>query len=88
MSARGTLDLVLSQPLARSVTAVPEGLSRGGILYVEARAPAAETSRVAYEMLLQARALGVKEVTQATVEDLRSVEGMTEAVAKRVKDSL
>ena len=50
LSARGTLDLVLGQQLARSVTAVPEGLSRGGILYVEARTPAAETSRVAYEI--------------------------------------
>jgi zinc protease len=74
LSARGTLDLVLNQPLAYSVTAVPEGLSQGGILYVEATAPSSETARVAYEILLQARTLGVKEVTPSTVSDLVAIE--------------
>ena len=66
--------MVLNQPMAFSVTALPEGLSRGGLLYVEASAPASEISRVAYELLLRARALGVKEVTPATVKDLIAIE--------------
>ena len=74
LSARGTLDLVLAQPMAYAVNAVPEGLSRGGILFVEASTPPSETSKVAYEMLLQARTLGVKEVTAATVKDLVAIE--------------
>jgi len=74
LSVRGTLDLVLTQPMAHAVNAVPEGLSRGGILFVEASTPPSETSKVAYEMLLQARTLGVKEVTAATVKDLVAIE--------------
>jgi zinc protease len=74
LSARGTLDLVLDLGVADSVSAVPEGLSRGGILYIEASTPASESARVAYEILLQARALGVKEVTDATVRDLVAIE--------------
>jgi hypothetical protein len=74
LSARGTLDLSLREPRAYSITAVPEGLSRGGILYIEGKTPVAEASRVAYELLLQARAFGVKEVTEATVQDLVAIE--------------
>ena len=74
LSTRGTLDLVLSQPMAHAVAAVPEGLSRGGILFVEASTPPSETAKVAYEMLLQARTLGVKEVTADTVRDLVAIE--------------
>jgi zinc protease len=74
LSARGTLDLVLSEPMAYAVNALPEGLSRGGILSVEASAPPSEASKVTYELLLQARTLGMKEVTPATVKDLVAIE--------------
>ncbi len=74
LAARGTLDLVLSEPMALSVTAIPEGLLRGGALYVEATAAPSEISRVAFELQLRARAFGVKEVTPATVADLIAIE--------------
>jgi len=74
LSTRGTLDLVLTEPMAYTVKAVPEGLARGGMLLVEANTPPSEASKVAYEILLQARTLGVKEVTPATVKDLIAIE--------------
>jgi len=42
---------------------------------VEAGAPPSEASKVAYELLLQARTLGMKEVTAETVKDLIAIEG-------------
>jgi zinc protease len=74
LAARGTLDLVLNQPMAYSITAVPEGLSRGGILSVEAAAPGSQIPQIAYELQLRARAFGMKEVTPATIRDLIAIE--------------
>jgi len=74
LSARGFLDLVLRQQLASSVTAVPEGLASGGILYLEAGVTPSEAARVTYELILQIRTLGVKEVTQETVADVLKIE--------------
>jgi zinc protease len=74
LAARGTLDLVLNQPMAYSINAVPEGLSRSGILSVEAAAPGSEASQIAYELQLRARAFGMKEVTPSAVRDLIAIE--------------
>ncbi|HMC82375.1 MAG TPA: pitrilysin family protein, partial [Candidatus Polarisedimenticolia bacterium] len=74
LSARGFLDLVLDHPLALSVTAVPEGLAKGGILFLEANVTPAESSKAAYEMMRQARALGVQEVSDETIRDISNIE--------------
>jgi predicted Zn-dependent peptidase len=75
LSARGTVDLVLQQPLASSIRSGLDGFSRGGIMTLEAGgAASADTSRIAYELMLRARALALKEVTQETIRDVRAVE--------------
>ncbi len=74
LSARGFLDLVLEQPRALSVVAVPEGLARGGILYLEATALPSEAAQLAYELMLRVRALGVKEVSPETISDVTRIE--------------
>jgi zinc protease len=74
LGARAFLDLVLDQGLAVSVTAVPEGLGSGGAIYVEAAAPPRDAARVAYELILRARALALKEVGTETVDDLVRIE--------------
>ena len=74
LSARGLLDLVLDQPLAISIRAGLDGLSRGGIMTVEASAPRSEISRITYELMLRARALGLKEVSPETLRNVRAVE--------------
>jgi zinc protease len=74
MSARGFVDLVLNQPLALSVHAGLEGLSRGGIVMIEASTPPEDAARVAYELMLRARALALKEVSPQALRDVRAVE--------------
>jgi predicted Zn-dependent peptidase len=74
MSARGFVDLVLNQSLALAVHAGLEGLSRGGVVMVEASTAPEEASRVAYELMLRARALALKEVSLQTLQDVRAVE--------------
>src|SRR4030095_10582594 len=74
MSARGFVDLVLNQPLALSVHAGLEGLSRGGLVMIEASTPPEEASRVAYELMLRARALALRDVSVQALQDVRAVE--------------
>ncbi|MCI0410177.1 MAG: hypothetical protein L0191_16745, partial [Acidobacteria bacterium] len=74
ISARGFVDLVLEQPLAMSVTSNLEGLSRGGMMALEASSARNATSKVAYELMLRARTLGLKPVAPETIRDVRAVE--------------
>jgi predicted Zn-dependent peptidase len=74
ISARGFVDLVLEQPVALSITSNLDGLSRGGMMALEASAPRSATSKVAYELMLRARTLGLKQVAPETIRDVKAVE--------------
>jgi zinc protease len=74
LSARGFVDLVLNQGLAFSVLSNAEGLSRGGVMALEATSPRSGAARVAYELMLRVRTLGLKEVSAQTVQDVKAVE--------------
>lgn len=74
ISARGFVDLVLEQPLALSIISNLDGLSRGGMMALVASSPRSATSRIAYELMLRARTLGLKPVAPETIRDVKSVE--------------
>jgi len=74
ISARGFVDLVLEQPVAFSVTSNLEGWSRGGMVALQASASRIATSKVAYELMLRGRALGLKPVASETIRDVKAVE--------------
>jgi len=74
ISARGFVDLVLEQPVALSITSNLDGLSRGGMMALEASATRSATSKVAYELMLRARTLGLKQVAPETIRDVKAVE--------------
>jgi len=74
LSARGFVDLVLNQSLAFSVLSNTDGMSRGGLMALEATSSRSAASRVAYELMLRVRTLGLKGVSAEAVTDVKTVE--------------